>query len=97
MKTREEVLETLRKHKPGLEKKYPLASLALFGSFARGEQTDSSDVDVMVELKAPMGWDFIDLLEDIEKLFPEKKVDLISKNGIQPYKWKYFSKDLIYV
>lgn len=95
--TREDVLATLRKHKAELGKKYPLASLALFGSFARNEQTDKSDVDLMVELKEPMGWDFIDLLEDIEKLFPEKKVDLISKNGIQPAKWKYFNKDLIYV
>ena len=95
--TREEVVETLRKHKEELKKKYPVASLALFGSFARDEQTENSDVDVMVELKEPMGWDFIDLLEDIEKLFPLTKVDLISKNGIQPNKWKYFSKDLIYV
>lgn len=58
-----------------------------FGSYARGEQTKESDVDVIVELGEPMGCDFIDLLEDIERLFPQKKIDLISKNGIQPNRW----------
>ncbi|GIL23672.1 MAG: hypothetical protein BroJett042_21850 [Bacteroidota bacterium] len=95
--TREDILAILQAHKVEIQKKYPVANLALFGSFARGEQTESSDIDVMVELKEPMGWDFIDLLEDIEKLFPQKKVDVISKNGIIPQRWKYFSKDLIYV
>ncbi len=94
---KEEILSKLREHKDEIQQKYPVASLALFGSYARGEETKESDVDVMVELNAPMGWDFIDLLEDIEKLFPQKKVDLISKGGIRPDKWKYFSNDLIYV
>ena len=69
-----------------------MASIALFGSYVRGEQTKESDVDVMVELREPMGWDFIDLLEDIERLFQQKKIDLISKKGIQPNRWAYFSK-----
>jgi predicted nucleotidyltransferase len=94
---KEEIISKLREHKVEIQRKYPVASLALYGSYARGDNTADSDVDVMVELNAPMGWDFIDLLEDLEKLFPRKKVDLISKGGIRPDRWKYFSNDLIYV
>jgi predicted nucleotidyltransferase len=95
--TRERIIQILQEHKTALQQKYPIGKLALFGSCARNEQTAFSDIDVMVELKEPMGWDFIDLLEDLEKLFPNRKIDLISKNGISPQRWGYFSKDLIYV
>lgn len=94
---RDSILLILRAHKAEIQKKYPVASLALFGSFARGEQNESSDIDLMVELKEPMGLDFIDLLEDIERLFPKNKIDLVSKKGILPQRWSYFSRDLVYV
>jgi predicted nucleotidyltransferase len=48
--------------------KYPQVSRAfIFGSFAEGEQGSGSDLDVLVELKAPMGLAFIALIQDIEK------------------------------
>jgi predicted nucleotidyltransferase len=95
MKT-EEVIQILRYHKADLTKKYPLKSLALFGSYARNEQTESSDIDVMVEFSEPVGMEFIDLLIDLEHIF-KRKIDLISRKGIKPHYLPYIEEDAIYV
>ena len=50
---REEVLNILRTHKPTLADRFGVTELALFGSFARDEATERSDVDVLVEFDTP--------------------------------------------
>jgi uncharacterized protein len=54
MKSRETYLNLLREHKAALLQGWLIGSLALFGSVARGEQTETSDVDLLVELRKPM-------------------------------------------
>jgi len=95
--TREEVLATLRKHKPALQKKYPIASLELFGSYARNEQTPESDLDILVEFNELVGIEFIDLLIDLENIFEGLKIDLTSKKGIKPHYRHYIEEDIIHV
>ena len=46
---RDEVLETLRKHKQVLQERFDVTGLALYGSFARNQATPDSDVDVLVK------------------------------------------------
>lgn len=96
MLTKEEILKRLREHKGELQQKFPVKDIALFGSYARGEQTPESDIDVLVEFTDPIGWEFIDLLEDLEKIFYGVKVDLISKKGIKPHYLPYIEEDVIY-
>jgi uncharacterized protein len=96
MLTKEEILKRLREHKTELQQKFPLKSLALFGSYARNEQTDESDIDVLVEFSEPVGIEFIDLIEELEKLF-NHKIDLVSKKGIKPHYLPYIEDDAIYV
>lgn len=96
MMTREDVLATLRKHKPELQKKYPLASIELFGSYARNEQTPESDVDVIVEFNEPVGIEFVDLLIELETILG-KPVDLISKKTMRPKLKPFIEPDLIAV
>ena len=50
---REEVLDILRTHKPTLAERFGVMDLALFGSFARDEATERSDVDVLVGFEPP--------------------------------------------
>src|SRR5215469_1570445 len=50
MKTKAEILEILRKEKPELVRLYGLKRLALFGSYAREDQREDSDVDILVEI-----------------------------------------------
>ena len=52
---------------------------ALFGSFARGEATDESDVDLLVRFSKPIGWKFYGIAEDLQEILG-KKVDLATEN-----------------
>ena len=53
MKSQAEILNLMRRYKPTAQKKYGVTKLGIFGSVARGEQTDNSDVDVCYEGQAP--------------------------------------------
>lgn len=68
--------------------------LALFGSQARGDQRDNSDIDLLVEFKETPGLiSFIRTKQQFEKLF-NRKVDLVTKNGLSKYLQPYIQKDL---
>ncbi len=96
--TKDEILTKLRANKAEIQKKYPVASIALFGSYARGEQTTESDIDILVDLKEPMGWDLVDVLETLEESFPERKIDMVTWGALKNSRYRpYIEKDLIYV
>lgn len=90
------VIQILQQHKDELFKKYPLKSMALFGSYSRGEETEDSDVDVMVEIAGPIGIRFLNLNYEIENLL-SKKVDLVSRRAVKPGYLASIEPDLIYV
>jgi uncharacterized protein len=96
MTTLTEIKDKLTVLKPILQKKYPLESIAIFGSYARNEQTEESDVDVMVELNGKMGMGFITMANEIED-YLGIKTDVLTKMSMKP---KFFAKienNLIYV
>jgi predicted nucleotidyltransferase len=96
MKTLQEIKSTLGRHKQQLFSDYPIKSLAIFGSYARREQNDESDLDIVVEFNEKIGLRFIDLAEELENLIGFK-VDLVSKNGIKKKYYKKIESDLTYV
>lgn len=96
MKSLDEVKATLKSNRDNLFKRYPIKSLAIFGSFARNEVSVDSDLDVLVEFDDKIGARFIDLAYDLEELF-EIKVDLVSKNGVKERYMRSIKEDLIYV
>ena len=53
---RDEVLNTLRAHKPTLAERFGVTGLALFGSFARDQANAASDVDILVTFDPPPNW-----------------------------------------
>ena len=55
MNTLERIVQTLREHKPELQKKYPISRIGVFGSYARGVASEQSDIDIAVEISGPMG------------------------------------------
>jgi predicted nucleotidyltransferase len=67
---------------PELSSRYGVKRLALFGSFVRGEQGPGSDVDAVVELEHPLGFDFVDLVERLEGLVG-RKVDLLTPAALE--------------
>ena len=96
MKTLNEIELTLGKHKQHLFSEYPIKSLAIFGSFARSEQKEDSDLDLLVEFNDKIGLRFIDLAEELEKL-TGFKVDLVSRKGIKDKYYQKIQADLTYV
>lgn len=83
MKTQAEVLQVLTQQKALLLETYQLTRLGIFGSYARGEQTVESDIDVLVDYeKAPTLWRLIELRDYLSELFAIK-VDVVTRNGLK--------------
>jgi len=96
MKNLNSIKEILLKNKQRLTEKYGLSFLAIFGSYTRNQQTETSDVDILVEFNKPIGIEFIDLAEELEKIL-NLKVDLVSKNGVKENYLKSIVDELEYV
>ena len=95
-KTREEILSLLVQNKSELENRFKVRRLAIFGSYARGDQRADSDVDILVDIDPSIGLEFVTLAEQIEQLL-ELPVEVVSRRAIKPNKLKYIEQDLIYV
>ena len=91
----QEILQILRIHQPELQKKYPIGRLAVFGSYARGEATEQSDIDIAVEITGPMGLNFVAMANEIETLLG-KKTDVVPLRSIKPQYQQFVQKDLVY-
>ena len=96
MKTLQDIKSILYTNKERLFYEYPIKSMAIFGSYSRKEQTESSDIDILVEFSNSPGIRFIDLANELEQIIGFK-VDLVSKKGIKKNYLQSISSDLIYV
>ena len=88
----------LNKNNQSLQEKYNINKISIIGSFTRGEQTEESDLDIMVDFSKPIGWEVVDLRDELEKLLGIK-VDLILKAGVMQRKRLYSQilEDAVYV
>ena len=94
MKSKEEVLQILKEAKPELARRYGLRRLALFGSYARGDQREDSDVDILVEVDPSIGLEFVDLADYLEELVGVR-AEVVSSRAIKPRNWKVIEQELI--
>jgi uncharacterized protein len=84
MKTFEEVKQQLLQIKPRLQQVYQVTELGIFGSYARQEQTETSDVDVLIDYdQAPTLFKLVELRDDLSNVLG-MKVDVVTKNGLKP-------------
>lgn len=93
------IIQTLHDNLPMLKAKYPLQSLAVFGSYSRGTQTPNSDLDVLYEALPDTFLDLHDYLglqRDLAAI-TNLKIDLVSKKRINPIVWSKAKNDVIYV
>lgn len=79
--TREEILATVAAHRPHL-RDLGVRELSLFGSYARGEASDRSDVDFVVDFDGSSFDRYMAVKELLESLF-QRRVDLVMKNSIK--------------
>lgn len=93
----EEFRDELAAAKPSLESEYHVSELGLFGSYVRDEQTDDSDLDVLVEFDEPVS--LLDLVR-LEAELADRlgvEVDLVTKNSLKPRIRTRVVDDVVYV
>lgn len=94
--TKHDVLNYLKAHFKEFQNLYDVQKIGLFGSYARGEATDESDIDIFVQM-TPSMFNMISIKEQIEQDL-HKKVDIIREHkNIKPLLLEMIYKDLIYV
>ena len=92
---RDEVLEMLRAHRETLAARFGVTSLALFGSFARDQATDASDIDILIRFDGPatsksyFGVQFY--LEDLLG----RPVDLVTDKALRPRFRPYVEREAV--
>ena len=82
MKTNTSIENKLKELKPFLYQKYFVEKIGYFGSYARNEQNQDSDIDILVSFRKPLGWEFFDLQEFLENEL-KLKVDLVSEKALK--------------
>ena len=90
------IKHTIIANKQRLQNKYGLSRIGIFGSYARNQQTEESDLDLLVEFNRPIGIAFIDLADELEQIL-NVRVDLVSKKGLKDRYLKSIEKELEYV
>jgi hypothetical protein len=84
MKTLQEIVQILQKHKNEI-RKYGIKKLKIFGSYVENEQRPSSDVDIIVEFETPPTLiELVRIEEELSRVLGVK-VDLLTEEGISPY------------
>lgn len=94
--TTKDIIRILTKLKPELEQRFGVIKIGFFGSFARNEPDEKSDVDILVVLKQPLGWEFFDLLELLERHL-QKPVDLTTEAGLKKQLKEHILKEVRFV
>jgi predicted nucleotidyltransferase len=92
---RQAILDRLKAEAPGLRRKYGVKTLAIFGSMARGDDRDGSDVDVLVTFEGKATFNnFMGLKLDLEDLFG-RPVDLGTPDTLRPEMRAEVERELI--
>ena len=95
--TTENIIGFLREHKDTFSNEFSVTKIGLFGSYARNEGRDDSDIDIVVELAKPDLFHLIGIQQTIEDAFG-KKVDVIRfRERMNQALRRRIEKDVIYV
>ncbi len=95
--TKEEILLFLREKKKFLAENYGVLSIGLFGSYARDEAREDSDIDIAVEIKSDNKADnYFGLLHYLEDTL-HKKIDLGIESNLKEIVKPYVKEEIIYV
>ena len=98
MTTRENIIATLKFHKPALSKP-GVQNIGLFGSYLRNEQSEKSDIDLLIDFEPEKeNFDNYMAVYDIfESLFKDEKIEVVTKNGLSKYIGPKILNDVMYV
>ena len=98
MTTKDYIITTIQIHKPEFFK-LGIRDIGLFGSYVRGEQSDKSDIDILIDFEPDKeNYDnYMAVYDIIEQLFMNERIEIVTKNGLSPYIGPKILKEVVYV
>ncbi len=94
---KQSIIDTIRAEKPYLQTQFGVEEIALFGSYARGEEQPGSDVDILVKMNDKSLRSFIGIIDYLQKKL-DRKIDLVTKHKYLSERFlSLVNKDIIYV
>jgi predicted nucleotidyltransferase len=97
MKTLAEIKKILARHKEELKREFGVREIAIFGSYSKNEQNESSDIDILVDFSRPIGLlKFVALERRLSKLL-EIKAELVTREALKPRIGRRILQELITV
>jgi len=95
--TREQILDFLRSQKDFFEKEFQVKKIGIFGSYARSDVREDSDIDIVVELQKPDLFHLIGIKQAVEDAF-DNKVDIVRlRESMNESLRNRIERDVIYV
>lgn len=96
--TTKELIEFLKTNKPFFQREFGVSRLGIFGSFAFGKITESSDIDVVIEMEKGKKrlHNFLQLKRLLEKE-TNRKIDLGFESSLKPIIREHIKSKIIYV
>jgi predicted nucleotidyltransferase len=95
--THKKIITILKKELPYLKDRYGVERIVLFGSYAKEKQKKKSDIDILVDLKKPLGLEFVALADRLEEILG-RKVDVATfdhyKRSFNNPRYKHISEDI---
>lgn len=97
MRTRHDYITLLRQYAKAKAEVYGIMKIGIFGSVARNEQTEDSDVDICVEISKPDLFTMVHIKDELQELF-ERPVDIVRlRSNMNPILFQQIQRDGIYV
>jgi len=93
----QQIIKILKQQKKELTQTFPISEFGLFGSYARGDYNEQSDIDILIDFSSRIdGFDYIKIAHHLEDVF-KQKIDLVSRKAIKPKYLPYVENNLIHV
>jgi len=98
MTTKEQIVNAIKINKTALLR-YGIKEIGLFSSYARGEQTTTSDIDLLIDFEPDKeNYDnYMAVYDIMEQLFVNEKVEIVTKNGLSPHIGPKILNEIVYV
>lgn len=98
MVTKEYILAKLKSNKSRIDK-FGIQTIGLFGSYARDEQTATSDIDILIEfIPDKENFDnYMAVYDLIEEMFGNEKLEVVTKEGLSPHIGPSILNEVIYI
>ena len=93
MLTKDKIIHLLQREQAYLASEFGVSKIGLFGSYAKGQSDENSDIDLLVEFERPIGFQFFDLVDYLETVLG-RKVDILTPAGVQNIRIRGVAKSI---